>query len=225
MKSRQPSITAENNAAVRAYEAMRPAAHRICHDPFARYFLSDELCRAADQKSLLRQMVSRWNLVVPGVCDSILARTRFVDERLTEAIDRGLQQLVIVGAGYDTRAFRFDRLKERISIFELDHPSTQQVKLERLRENRLCIPHGAVFIPCRFEKEDFSEKLLSGGYDPGQITFFIWEGVTYYLPAPAVDRALAFMARHSPDGSAVVFDYFPPSVVNGTCRLEDSPDD
>ena len=82
MRATQPSITAENNAAVRAFESMRPAAGRICFDPFARFFISDELTHADNPTEELGRMVSRWNLTVPGVCDAILARTRFIDERL-----------------------------------------------------------------------------------------------------------------------------------------------
>jgi methyltransferase (TIGR00027 family) len=222
MRAEQPSITAENNAAVRAFESMRPAADRICYDPFARYFLANDLSRARDTVHMLSEMMSRWNLVVPGVCEAILARTRFIDDLLQAAIEEGLQQLVILGAGYDTRALRFDRLKKDTAVFELDHPATQQVKQQRLKQHRLRLPDRMAFIPCRFDREDFTAKLLGGGYDPDRITFFIWEGVSYYLSPADVDRTLAFIAKCSPAGSAVVFDYFPPSVIDGTCRFEEA---
>jgi methyltransferase (TIGR00027 family) len=222
MRAKQPSITAENNAAVRAFESMRPAADRICYDPFARYFLADDLVRAEEPVRLLNEMMSRWNLVVPGVCEAILARTRFVDDLLQAAIEEGLPQLVILGAGYDTRALRFDRLKNETAVFELDHPATQQVKQRRLKQNRLRLPYRMRFIPCRFDKEDFTAKLLGGGYDPDRITFFIWEGVTYYLSPADVERTVGFMAKCSRAGSAVVFDYFPPSVIDGACRLQEA---
>ena len=222
MKAAQPSITAQNNAAVRAFEAMRPAAQRICHDPFARYFMSEELCRAADPKQALSRMICRWNLLVPGVCDAILARTRFVDEHLLEALDNGLQQLVILGAGYDTRTLRFEQLQTDTAVFELDHPATQQVKLQRLRKHRLPVSDRVTFLPCRFDQQDFTAALLDGGYDPSRTTFFIWEGVSYYLLPADVDRILAFIVNLAPDGSAVVFDYFPPSVADGSCTLEEA---
>ncbi len=222
MRATQPSITAENNAAVRAYESLRPSGHRICEDPFARYFLSDELSRASDPAPLLEQMMTRWNQLVPGVCDAILVRTRFIDECLQEAIDRGLQQLVILGAGYDTRALRFDLSRGNTAVFELDHPATQEAKQQRLKKHRLQLPDDMTFIPCQFEREDFTEKLLAGGYNPSRTTFFIWEGVTYYLATADVERTLSFIARQSPAGSAVVFDYFPPSVVNGTSLLDEA---
>ena len=222
MRAKQASITAENNAAVRAFEAMRPAAERICCDPFARFFLPEEISGAENQADALEQVISRWNLVVPGVCDAILARTRFIDDHLQAAIDGGLQQLEIFGAGYDSRALRFGRLMDRVSIFELDHPTTQQTKLQRMAAAGLSAPKRTIFIPCRFDKDDFTAKLQTNGYDSRQKTFFIWEGVTYYLSAGEVDHTLHFISRHSPAGSGVVFDYFPPSVADGTCRLEEA---
>lgn len=222
MRARQPSITAENNAAVRAFESMRPAPERICFDPFARLFLSDDLINADDPMEALFQIMSRWNLAVPGVCDAILVRTRFIDEQLLAAVGKGLQQLVILGAGYDTRALRFDRLMAHIPVFELDHPATQQEKLRRLDTYGLSLPDLLRLIPCRFDKDDAAAKLLANGYKSGQKTFFIWEGVTYYLAPSAIDRTLAFISHNAPPGSAVVFDYFPPSVADGTCRLQEA---
>ena len=222
MRVRQPSITAENNAAVRAFESMRPAPERICVDPFARFFLSDELSHADNPLEALDQVMSRWNLAVPGVCDAILVRTRFIDEQLLAAVGKGLQQLVILGAGYDTRALRFGRLMARISIFELDHPATQKEKRRRLDTYGLSLPDQLRLIPCRFDKDDVAAKLLDNGYNRRRKSFFIWEGVTYYLSPTAIDRTLAFISDHSPPGSAVVFDYFPPSVADGTCRLQEA---
>ena len=222
MRKGQPSITAENNAAVRAYESLRPTGHGICDDPFARYFLSEALLQAADPAPVLEQMISRWNRLVPGVCDAILFRTRFIDDRLQDAIKQGLAQLVILGAGYDTRVLRLDLSKSDTAVFELDHPATQQAKQRRIKKNRLQLPDRVTFIPCRFDREDFTARLLDGGYDPTRTTFFIWEGVTYYLSPADVDRTLAFIANHSPDGSAVVFDYFPPTVADGSSRLEEA---
>ncbi|KPJ76370.1 MAG: hypothetical protein AMJ54_11970 [Deltaproteobacteria bacterium SG8_13] len=222
MRTEQPSITAENNAAVRAFESLRPAGQRIFHDPYARCFLPDEFTRTGDTAFLLEERISRWNRLVPGVCDAILARGRFIDDRLLRSIDEGLQQLVILGAGYDTRAFRFTQLNEGVPIYELDDPATQQMKLQRLKKYRLPVPDRLTFIPCRFDCEDFIARLLESGYDPGRITFFIWEGVSYYLSPADVDRIMAFISNHSPAGSAVVFDYFPPSVFDGTSRLDEA---
>jgi methyltransferase (TIGR00027 family) len=209
------SMTAENNAAVRALEATRPPDQRICHDPQAKYFLADHLFQASDPSKLLEQLIAGWEMVLPGICNAILARTRLIDEVLARIIGNGLDQLVILGAGYDTRALRFDMVQRGVRVFELDHPATQTEKLRRLKRYLPSHPPGITYIPIFFGQENLRAKLSTNGYDSDKSTFFIWEGVTYYLPAAAVDDTLAFIAKNAPTGSAVAFDYFPSSVAAG----------
>ncbi len=152
----------------------------------------------------------------------MLVRTRFIDDCLAEELGRGLRQLVVLGAGYDTRALRFSQLKETVAVFELDHPETQRVKMEKIRRHMGSLPAHVNFTPINFEKESIAEKLLACPYDPSAKTLFIWEGVSYYLPAEAVDRTLSFIGACSGEQSSIVFDYFPPSVAEGTCRLAEA---
>ena len=196
-------------------EALRPAEQRICYDPHAKYFLADHLGQAGDQAGQLEQLVSSWETVLPGICNAILARTRLIDECLIRIMGEGLDQLVILGAGYDTRVLRFDVVQKGIRVFELDHPATQAEKLRRFKRFLPSHPPGITYIPILFGQEDLRAKLSTSGYDNDKSTFFIWEGVTYYLPAAAVDDTLAFIAQNAPAGSAVAFDYFPPSVTAG----------
>ncbi len=211
------SITAEHNAALRAIEALRAPAERLCFDPWARFFVPPRLAAAVASIHRGRQLIERWETVVPGVCGAILARTAFIDACLNRALGRGIEQLVILGAGFDTRALRFAPFAAGVRVFELDHPATQAVKIARL--SRVCrpLPDHIHFIPIRFETEDAGAKLLAQGYDPKRRTFFIWEGVTYYLGAAAVDALFGFIANHGPAGSRLVFDYLDPAVIEGTC--------
>lgn len=222
MKANHSSITAENTAAVRAYESVRPSAERVCYDPFAKYFLSESLVREKEDPALLSELISTWDNSLSGVCNSVLARTRFIDDCFAQALEDGLEQLVILGAGYDTRAIRSDAIKHTIPVFELDHPATQKVKKQRLKTNFGQLPAHITFVPIRFESEQMAPKLIECGYDPLLKTFFIWEGVTYYIPASAVDHTLKVISGHSGPGSSVVFDYFPPSVVDGTCQAPEA---
>jgi methyltransferase (TIGR00027 family) len=222
MKANHSSITAENTAAVRAYESVRLSAERVCYDPFAKFFLSESLVREKKDPALLSELISTWDNGLPGVCNSVLARTRFIDNCLAEALEDGLEQLVILGAGYDTRAIRSDTIKHTIPVFELDHPATQKVKMQRLETNFGQLPAHVTFVPIRFESEQMTPKLIECGYDPLLKSFFIWEGVTYYIPASAVDHTLKVISGHSGPGSSVVFDYFPPSVVDGTCQAPEA---
>ncbi|WP_319524543.1 SAM-dependent methyltransferase [uncultured Desulfosarcina sp.] len=222
MKGDQSSITAENNALLRAHEAMRPESERICHDPYAVYFMPDRILSSADRTDQIEIAISDWETHFPGVCNSILARTRFIDDCLEEAINDGLQQLVILGAGYDTRAFRFRAIKEKTTVFELDHPTTQKRKLAIIQNHLDWNASSIRHIPIDFAKEELSEKLFSCGYDDRLKTLFIWEGITYYISASAVDRTLDFINHHTPSKSGIVFDYFPPTVADGTTRLPEA---
>ena len=116
MKSNQASTTAENNAMLRLHETMRPENERICNDPFAEFFLPDGVIDAPDRNEQIRQAISSWETLFPGVSNAIVARTRFIDDGLEDAIVDGIRQLVILGAGYDTRAMRFNALKESVTV-------------------------------------------------------------------------------------------------------------
>jgi len=222
MQANKPSTTAENNAVLRALESMRPAAKRICDDPYALYFISNTFRDVKNTKQIMVERISAWEKIFPGVCNAILARTRFIDDCLEDAIKEGLHQMVIMGAGYDTRALRFKRLKKTAMIFELDHPATQEIKLERYQRNKLHIPDNIYFIPVDFNSEDISQKLFDAGYIRSMRTFFIWEGMTYYLSPDAIDRTLSFISNNAPEESSVVFDYFPSSVADGTSPLNEA---
>ena len=222
MKAHRSSQTAENIALLRAIESTRPAGKRICFDPWARYFLSEALAAVVDSPASRARVMAAWEAVTPGVCDAVLMRSDFIDRCLKAAIDTGLEQLVILGAGFDTRVLRLKALGNIGRIFEIDHPATQLVKIDRLRRLSPGIPGHVTYIAIDFETERLSGKLLENGYSPRARSFFIWEGVTYYLPAAAVEATLAFIATQSGTGSGLVFDYFSPAVADGTCTRSES---
>lgn len=219
MKADQSSTTAENNAAIRAFETMRPADERICCDPYAEHFLPDSLRNAENIYQVLEGRISAWNRVFPGVCDAIVARTKFIDDCLEESIEKDLRQLVIFGAGYDTRALRFHQLRKARRVFELDHPATQMTKLKRYAQNRLVVPGNVVFLPVDFEEEEIGSILFANGYEKRLKSAFIWEGMTYYVSADTIDRTLSFVSANAASESTIIFDYFPPAVAAGTSHL------
>jgi methyltransferase (TIGR00027 family) len=132
-----------------------------------------------------------------------------MDDVLIEALDQGIQQLVILGSGFDSRAYRFERLEEGVKVFEVDHPATQKAKVNKLQRilGAGCLPAFVTFVPVDFTHESLAVRLTKCGYSERLKTLFIWEGVTMYLDAPSVEDTLAFIAGHSAPGSAVVFDY------------------
>ena len=145
-------------------------------------------------------------------------RTRCMDDYLKESIDDGIEQLVILGAGYDSRAFRFNALREKVKVFEVDHPDSQRIKKEKVRKIFGSLPDHVVYVPIDYDKDKMAEKLFESGYDKDLKTMFIWEGVTCFLTAEAVDETLAFVVNNSGEGSSIIFDYAYESVIDGRMK-------
>jgi methyltransferase (TIGR00027 family) len=129
--------------------------------------------------------------------------------------------LVIIGAGYDTRAYRFDGLSEKVNVFELDQPATQIVKKEILKEIFDSPPGHVTHIPIHLDKDKISGKLFEAGYDQSKKTLFIMEGLLMYIPPPIADEILEFIKTPSGSGSWVTFDYLPPSMIDGTIKIKE----
>ena len=215
MKKGKPSLTAELTTFARAAESAKPEARRLCHDPLAREFLNTPLRILAGSRMLAALVVWWAERLAPGVPGEVLGRTKYIDDCLKTRIDEGIRQLVILGAGYDSRAYRFDGLNPAVKVFEVDHPATQGVKMRRVQRLLGRLPDHVVFVPVDFEEEKLRHKLFDKGYDSNKKTFFIWEGVTYYLTAKAVDETLAFVVENSGTGSSIIFDYAFQKVLQG----------
>jgi methyltransferase (TIGR00027 family) len=154
----------------------------------------------------------------PGVMGFLVVRERHIDEYLKSCLASGLEQLVILGAGYDARAYRFEGLKQGVKVFEVDHPASQATKLEKLKQIFGSQPAHVVFVPVDFNSQSLDQRLFESGYDENLKTTFIWQGVTQYLTPEAVDSTLAFIVNHSGAGSAVIFDYMYPALLDGTIK-------
>jgi methyltransferase (TIGR00027 family) len=129
MKQNQSSVTAQGIAVVRALESEKPEGVRICFDPLARRFIIGALYHF--MRVFVTTGYAEWR--GSGILGFLVARTRYIDDYLQACLDDGIGQLVILGAGLDSRPYRFEQLKERVCVFEADHPATQKVKLEKLK--------------------------------------------------------------------------------------------
>ena len=220
MEEGKPSFTAEIDAVIRTMETDKPESERLCYDPFARGFLGTTN-RIIGMIPPLRKL-ALWYLEQkhPFILDCIPARTRYIDEYVSECADAGLEQLIILGAGYDSRAFRIEGLKGKVTVFEVDHPATQKLKIEKLKNMLDPLPSNVVYVPIDFNKETLPQKMSESKYDKDKKSLFIWEGVTPYLTAEAVDETLHFVATNSGPGSSIIFTYILKSVVDDTCQLE-----
>jgi methyltransferase (TIGR00027 family) len=136
-----------------------------------------------------------------------VARARFIEDHLLACIERGVSQYVILGAGFDTFAVRRADLQDRLTVFEIDHPATQESKRTRLAAARLAWPPNLHFLPADFERESLFDVLLRSPYRRDRAAFFSMAGVTYYLPSDTVLGVLRSIRRAAAPGSCLAFDY------------------
>src|SRR5262245_56193218 len=152
-----------------------------------------------------------------------LIRTRFFDERLQHAVSGVAAQVVILGAGYDSRAYRMKELLKGVKVFEVDYGPTQEYKKKRVREVLNGLTNNVVFVPIDFTKQTLADVLKRAGLARDRETFFIWEGVTYYIPEEAVRGTLSYIAGSAP-GSAVELDFRSQSYIDWVKANIDSPE-
>jgi methyltransferase (TIGR00027 family) len=216
-----PSQMAEGIAMQRFAESSKGKDERICYDPYAVYFIRPEIIEFGKKHpEEAKELIENTERFFPGLSSSIMARVRYFDDFVKKSIEAGMKQLVILGAGYDTRAYRIEELKENVNIFEMDHPNTQGFKIEKIKEIFGSTPEKLVYVPVDFEKEKIGEKLIENGFISSKKTLFILEGLVMYIPPEAVADIFLFITENSAKGSTVIFDYYPKSVVDGTCKLE-----
>jgi methyltransferase (TIGR00027 family) len=214
MHENRASLTAAGIAMLRAIESSRPEDERVCYDPFARRLIPGWMYWMG--KFFTGTGYAEWR--GPGVQGFLAARERYIDDYLQSCLEAGIRQLVLLGAGYDSRAYRFEGLKHGVKVFEVDHPATQGVKIERLKRLLGRLPDQVVFVDIDFNQQSLAQRLRECSYDPALKGLFIWQGVTYYLTPEAVDATLAFIVQKSGPGSAIVFDYIDSSVLQAPGR-------
>jgi methyltransferase (TIGR00027 family) len=205
MKSGAPSRTAEYMALFRALESTRPADRRLFEDRAASSFLRPTLravalaARFPPMRSLIVAFVDhRW----PGPRLSGVVRTRAIDEFVADAVQDGCAQLVLLGAGYDTRATRLPAAAS-LPVFEVDHPVTQA------RKRKVAGAHAqhVRYVPLDFESDALPPALVDAGLDAGLRACVLWEGVFSYLTPTAIDLTLAALVEVCAPGSRILLTY------------------
>lgn len=154
-------------------------------------------------------------LVSPGSYGFAIARTKYFDEALISALNQGIRQVVILGAGYDSRAYRFRELLKDTTVFELDFAGTQAVKKAVLTKLYGKTPEHVVYFAIDFRTQRLGDMLQRAGFDYRLKSFFLWEGVSYYLSEQAVDDVLRFLADHCVPDTRIAFDYATRVFVEG----------
>jgi methyltransferase (TIGR00027 family) len=200
-----PSRTAELVCLARAGEALRPAARRIVDDPYARLFLRPMA------QSLLggRRAPLPLALGPSELTTFVLCRHRAIDDWLERALAGGVEQVVVLGAGYDTRAWRFAEALGGRPVWEVDFPATARRKESLARRHAGELPATTLHrVAVDFERQSFAARLEAEGFTAGARTFFVWEGVSMYLTRRAVKESLAAMRRLGGAGSELAADFW-----------------
>lgn len=203
--------------AIRATEAFRPENERI-YDARFDYSILPIFWRVLllpGIRQVLILLLEKFAMGTPGM---LFCRTRFIDDALVDSLERGCEQVVCLGAGYDTRAYRIPGI-ERTHFYELDLPVPQSLKQEHMRKVLGNLPAHIIFVPIDFDHQSIEDEMMAAGYQTGARTFFIWEGVTQYITAEAVDATLWFASRSAP-GSLVLFTYIHKGIIDGTTRSQ-----
>jgi methyltransferase (TIGR00027 family) len=205
--------SAETMAFLRAVVAREESLVVRCEDAFASLFLGGKrrLVNAIGMQGVIRWLL---HLAAPGSYGFAVTRTRHFDEVLLHESSAGIEQLVLLGAGYDSRPYRFRAALAKVKIFEIDHPGTQARKRRILQRSGNSTPTNLTYIPVDFNRQSLQHALAEHGFSLQKRTLFLWEGVSYYLPQQVVEEVLDFVGRCAPE-SSIVFDYALSRFVKG----------
>jgi methyltransferase (TIGR00027 family) len=199
MREGRPSFTAAAVAAARAVARVDPLAPALVEGPLALVMRAGRIGRGP---------ATVLNAATLGLVDHIEMRTRAIDAALADAVAAGARQLVILGAGLDARAWRLRELSE-VRVFEVDHPSTQAYKRAQIG-SRGAMAREVRFVAVDFARDSLEQALEGAGHDASALTFWLWEGVTPYLPIDAVRATLTAVSRRSSPGSRIAVTYGTP---------------
>jgi methyltransferase (TIGR00027 family) len=195
--------------------AIRRAAHQLFDTPLV---LADPFALpivGADAAEKLKAAESdQQDVMARAMRAFIVVRSRFAEDELQRAVARGTRQYVVLGAGLDTFAFRNPYTAEGLRVFEVDHPSTQEWKRQRLAAADIAIPASVTFAAVDFERETLADGLARVGFDRKAPAFFSWLGVTMYLSDDAIGQTLEYVASTG-SGGGLVFDYAIPEASLG----------
>lgn len=189
--------------ALRAAHQLFDQPPRILEDPIA-----ERLLDPAARERLTQDRAAIDSPVARALRSHVVTRSRFAEDRLRASQERGVRQYVVLGAGYDTFAYRQPAWAVPLRIFEVDQPATQREKQTRLSEAEVSLPRNLTFVAVDFERESLSSRLIEHGFDPTALAFFSWLGVTMYLDEAANDAVFKYIASLA-RGTELVFTFAP----------------
>ena len=192
--------TAQGVAKQRLIESLAKPNKRVIYDPYAKYFVL-----GASLIKLLGHKISVWlgDKIVPGMHEHLICRTRFIDDLIEESTSAGIEQYVILGAGYDSRAHRL-KLPPKLKIFEVDQPEVQVIKQSKLPKSILN-GDNIIYVSIDFNNQSLKEQLLDAGFDKSKSTIYTLEGVSQYIPKEALSSTLKELATLNVNSNSKIF--------------------
>lgn len=216
----QPSRTALMVAVMRAHHDLTTVHPKILNDHLAlpltgltsEQLIATQAAQIAQFASLSDQETA--DLFVKRISHSVCMRSRLVEGELFEPRHKPFEQLVILGAGLDSTAYRFHKELANMDVYEVDYPSTQIWKQDKLAASKIDVPNNVKFVTFDFEAQTLSQALTAGGVSKDKVTLFPWLGVQPYLTDETVRATFKTMCEFAP-GSEVVMDFVAPSYKVG----------
>ena len=192
--------TAQGVAKQRLIESLAKPDRRIIYDPYAKNFVL-----GANIIKLMGHRLSVWlgNKIIPGMHEHLISRTRYIDDLIEKSTFANIEQYVILGAGYDSRAHRL-KLPSKLKIFEVDQSEVQELKRLRLPDN---MPNreSITYVGMDFNHQSLKEELINAGFDQNKSTIFTLEGVSQYISREALDATLKEVADLNPNSNSKIF--------------------
>lgn len=217
MAKRPPAAqTAFGPTMFAAIEQHLPEAQRVTDDQLAVRFLPRSLrlmVRACGWRVVRDWALRAMDRQTPGLWGSMVARKRYADDKVVEALGAGIAQVVILGAGLDTRAYRLDA-PAGVPAFELDLPENIAFKRDRLRAVETELPENVTLLPVDFETTNLADTLTAHGFHLERPAVFVWEAVTQYLTEAGIRKTFGFLADAAA-GSRLIFTYVRKDFLTG----------
>jgi methyltransferase (TIGR00027 family) len=212
-----PRSTAEGACALRAAGALERDSAVRCPDNMAGDFLGGfNVTTLAKYPATRRLVVAAINRRLPGGYTFEIERAKFIDEVVLGAVDNGLDEMILLGAGLDSRPYRMAEQLRGVRVIEVDHPATQATKIDRVRKLLGRLPDDVTYLPVDFTRDELGASLAAAGHDRSARTLFVWSGVSPYLPEDAVAGVLSYVGEHTGSGTSIVFDALWAGVIDGS---------
>jgi methyltransferase (TIGR00027 family) len=205
MAKQTVSRTALGAATMRLIEQYQPEQTRLFNDPAVKDLIGGPIRFLMQFGAMRRLTLQQSDAITRGIYGAQICRTRYIDDAVQAALARGIEQIVILGAGLDTRPYRLPGI-ERAKVYEVDLPAVQADKKQKIEQRFGRLPGHVTFVPIDFDTQPLEAVLAGTTFDRSRLAQFIWEGVTQYISEDAVRRTLDFVGMSAP-GSSIVFTY------------------